>query len=196
MSGKSCAKEMPPVVGPNGVRSRIQLYGWDSRQEIWSGPNELSSVCAGSQRLAAEFRTAPGRSWYGPVTGLTPDEPEDRFFALVHDLGDCAVAMIYCDESKAGPAEIVAVLPAGRRSTLRPEFAFEFLAFAGFLGAVGKGGETVVHEGIESAVAETSASDALVVTISSGLWASDLDHVLSGCVQRVAIAMLRWLRKP
>jgi hypothetical protein len=79
---------------------------------------------------------------------------------------------------------------------LRQEFAFEFLAFAGFLGAVGKGGETAVHEGITSAVAETAASDALVVTISSGLWASDLDHVLSGCVQRVAIAMLRWLRKP
>jgi hypothetical protein len=196
MSGKSCTKESPPVPGPSGVRSRIQLYGWDSRQEIWSGPNELSPVCAGSQRLAAEFKAAPGRSWYGPVTGLTLDEPEDRFFALEHDLGDCAVAMIYCDESKTGPVEIVAVLPASRRSSLRPEFAFEFLAFAGFLGAVGKGGETAVHEGISSAVAETAASDALVVTISSGLWASDLDHVLSGCVQRVAIAMLRWLRKP
>ena len=46
----------------------------------------------------------------------------------MHDLSDCAIASVYCDESKAGPAEILAVIPAHRRSYLRDEFAFEFLA--------------------------------------------------------------------
>jgi hypothetical protein len=64
-----------------------------------------------------------------------------RFFALVRDLSDCGVASIYCDESKAGPAEILAVIPATRRSHLRDEFAFEFLAFARLLGSLSAGAE-------------------------------------------------------
>jgi hypothetical protein len=63
------------------------------------------------------------------LTCALPDERSNRFFILVHDLPDSAVASIYCDESKTGPAELVAVIPASRRSELREDFAFEFLAF-------------------------------------------------------------------
>jgi len=88
------------------------------------------------------------------------------------------------------------VIPAERRSRLRPEFAFEFLAFAGFLGSLGGGdAELEVSEGVTTALEESSVTDSLVFSISTGLWTSDLDHVLSRCVEQTTIAVLRWLRK-
>jgi hypothetical protein len=113
----------------------------------------------------------------------------------VHDLSDCAVASIYCDESKAGPAEILAVIPADRRSHLRDEFAFEFLTFARFLGSLGAGSELQVHDAIESAIAEQRAPNVFIFSISSGLWPSDLDPVLSLCVEKVAVTLCQWLNE-
>jgi hypothetical protein len=129
------------------------------------------------------------------MTCTAPGELAGRFFLVIHDLRDCAVAMIYCEESKAGPVEILAIVPAERRSRLRPEFAFEFLAFAGFLGSLGSGAELEVSDGIEAALGETSVSDTLVLSISTGLWDRDLDCVLSRCAEQTTIAVLRWLRK-
>jgi hypothetical protein len=103
--------------------------------------------------------------------------------------------MIYCNESKTGPAEILAALPAERRTNLRPEFAFEFLAFARFLGSVDAGAELKVHDAITAALAETRDCDSLVFSIGSGLWPSDLDHVLSQCVEKIAVTLLCWLRE-
>lgn len=103
--------------------------------------------------------------------------------------------MLYCGESKTGPAEIVAVIPPERRPRLRPDFAFEFLAFAGFLGSIGTGAALQVHDGIAAALAETGEADSLVFSISTGLWAKDLDHVLSLCVETTASAMLEWLHE-
>jgi hypothetical protein len=111
----------------------------------------------------------------------------------VHDLSDCAIASIYCDESKAGPAEILAVIPAHRRAHLRSEFAFEFLAFASFLGSLSAGAELQVHDAIASAIADQSDSTTLVFSISSGLLPSDLDPVLSCCVEKVAVTLCQWL---
>jgi|SRR5271157_4457484 len=172
---------------------RIDLYGWDSRTESWHGPNELSCDSPPDKRLLQALRATPGRSWYGTVQCRTPGEPAARFFALVHDLSDCAIASIYCDESKAGPAEILAAIPAGRRSRLRDDFAFEFLAFARFLGSISAGAELQVHDAIASAIADQRESKAFVFSISSGLWPSDLDHVLSRCVEKVAVTLCQWL---
>jgi len=116
-----------------------------------------------------------------------------RFFALVRDLSDCGVASIYCDESKAGPAEILAIVPANRRSELRDEFAFEFLAFARFLGSFSPAAELRVHDAIASAVADQHDSKTSVFSISTGLWPSDRDHILSRCVERVAVTLCQWL---
>lgn len=135
---------------------------------------------------------ATGPSWFGPVSCSAPDEPSARFFVVAHALPDCAVATIYCEESKAGPAEIVAAIPAQRRARLRPEFAFEFLAFAGFLGSLGGGAELEVGEALSAALAEAPASDSLVFSITTELWTSDLDHVLSRCAEQTALALLRW----
>jgi hypothetical protein len=143
--------------------------------------------------LLRDLRAVPGKSWYGRVNCHTSGGPTTRFFAIVHDLYDCAVASIYCDESKVGPAEILAAIPAGRRAHLRDEFAFEFLAFARFLGALGAGAELQVHDGIASAIAEQGESKALVFSISSGSWPSDLDPDLSRCVEKVALTLCQWL---
>jgi hypothetical protein len=148
-----------------------------------------------SQRLEDALLSAPGASWFGPVSCFAPGEPVTHFFVLVHDLTDCAVAAIYCEESKAGPLEIVAAIPAERRARLRPEFAFEFLAFSGFLGSLGGGAEIEIDEAIAAAMAETPASDSLVFSISTGLWSADLDHILSRCVEQTAAAMLHWVNR-
>jgi hypothetical protein len=102
--------------------------------------------------------------------------------------------MVYCDESRTGPMELITIIPAERRSLLRPDFAFELIAFASFLGSVGGGADLAISEGIESALAETSLSDSLVFSIGTGLWTSDLEHVLSRCVEKIAVAMLDWLQ--
>jgi hypothetical protein len=122
-----------------------------------------------------------------------PAEPAGRFFALVHDLSDCAVALLYCDESKAGPAEILAVIPPDRHLRLRDEYAFEFLAFARFLGSVGASTEFQVHEAIVSAVAEHRDAGTLAFSLSSGLWPDDFGPVLSRCVEKVAVTLCQWL---
>jgi len=181
---------------PDQVERSIQLYGWDLRSRTWHGPCELDFAGARSHRLTEALANATGPSWFGPVACSVPGEPACRFFVVIHDLKDCVVSTIYCEESKAGPVEIVAVIPAERRSELRPEFAFEFLAFAGFLGSLGGGAELEVSEGVETALEESSVSDSLAFSISTGLWSSDLDHVLSRCVEQTTIAVLRWLRKP
>jgi len=175
---------------------KVHLYGWDSRSKNWHGPNELGDCSVPDKRLLRALRATPGRSWYGRVHCSSVGDGSGRFFALVHDLSDCAIAMIYCDESKAGPAEIVAVVPPGRRSRLRDEFAFEFLAFARFLGSLGAEAELQVHEAVVAALANREDSETLVFSISSGMWPGELDPILSRCVERVALALCQWMDEP
>ena len=137
-----------------GVQTCALPIWWDSRSETWYGPNELGCCSLPDRRLLQALRAVPGRSWYGPVSCFTSGEPASRFFTLVHDLSDCAIASIYYAESKAGPAEILTVIPADRRSHLRDEFAFEFLAFVCFLGSLSAGAELQVHDAIASAIAD------------------------------------------
>jgi len=171
----------------------VQLYGWDSQGHIWHGPNELSANVGGLQRLTDSMLASPGRSWYGPVSCTVTGEQPGRFFVLAHKLRDCGVALVYCDESKTGPAEIVAVIPAAVRPRIRPDFAFELLAFCSFLCPAPEGADLAIHEGIAAAFTETSPADSLVFSIGSDLWVSDADHSLSLCIEKVASAMLRWM---
>lgn len=175
---------------------KIQLYGWDGRAGNWYGPNELDYSSGSDQRLFEALRNTPGTSWYGPVNCAAPGGPSNRFFALIHDLGDCIMALIYCYESKAGPAEIVTVIPAERRGRLREEFPFEFLAFTSFLGSTAASVGEEIHSRVAAALAETENSESLVFSIGTGSWAADLEFILSLCVEKVAIAMLRWACEP
>lgn len=172
---------------------QVHLYGWDARTESWNGPTGLDFSHRGSRHLVQALQAAPGGSWYGPVSCNLPGEAPARFFSLIHALGDCAVAMIYCNDSRTGPVEIVTVVPPELRARLRPDFAFEFVAFARFLGAVSEAGALTLHDLMESAIRGSEASEALVFSIGTGLWTSDLDHVLSCCVEKVALSMLEWV---
>ena len=175
-----------------GQSAITQLYGWDARSSTWYGPNEFGGEEPSTSMLDA-LRQAHGQSWYGLVPCRFGREASTRLFALVHASDDCATAMIYCNESKAGPAEIVAVLPAERRPRLREDFAFEFLSFARFLGSIRAQDELKLHEAITSAIAETSPAESLIFSIGSGMWPRDLDHVLSQCVEKISVTLLAWL---
>ena len=171
----------------------IHLYGWDSRTGTWSGPTGLGAAGRVSRRLLENLRATPGGSWFGPLKFSSPGEPPARFFAIIQGLEDCAVAMVYCGDSKTGPAEVLAVVPAEYRSRLRPEFAFEFLAFASFLGAVSESAAITVQDRIAAAIEESSAADSLVFSLCTGLWPSDRDPVLSQCIETIAMSLLPWL---
>ncbi|MBS1874035.1 MAG: hypothetical protein JSU00_12540 [Acidobacteria bacterium] len=116
-------------------------------------------------------------------------------FALIHDVGDCAISLLYCDESKTGPTEIVIVLPPSRRDQLRTDFGFEALAFMTFLRAVPKGAELTLHDGINAAVKEGPADASLVFAIGTGVWPADCDFVLSQCAEDLAAATIDWLSR-
>jgi hypothetical protein len=163
---------------------------------MWHGPTELGSSELPDKRLLRALRTVASNgsnSWYGTVHCCTSSEPVSRFFVVLNDLSDSVIASIYCDESKAGPAEILAVVPANRRSRLRDEFAFEFLAFVRFLGTLSAGAELQLHDAIASVVAEQHNSRNLVFSISSVIWPGDLDRALSCCVEKIAVTLCRWL---
>ena len=181
---------------PDAVEQNVQVYGWDLRTRVWHGPHELNLAGARHHRLVEALGKTPGASWHGPVTCTSRGELNCRFFVVTHDRGDCGVAMIYSEESKAGPVEIMAVVPASRRARLRPEFAFEFVAFAGFLGSLSGGADVEVNEGIEAALQATAASDSLVFSLSTDIWTSDQELVLSRCVEQTAAALLHWLARP
>ena len=175
------------------ITEKAQLYGWDARLRFWHGPDEMDTAAGnGSRRLVDALRRSSGKSWYGPVQSAASGGAPARFFAVVQDLGDAAVGTLYCGESKTGPAEIVAVLPAARRSRLRPEFAFEFLAFASFVGSVAGETDMEIHNHLAAALAETPASDSLVFSIATGLLDGDADYLLSSAVEKIALARLHW----
>jgi len=179
--------------GSSAEEGCIQLYGWDSPTETWNGPTGLSVSLPPSRRLLQALEATPGRSWYGPVNCVVPGEAPTRFFSLIHALCDCAVALIYCHDSRTGPVQIVAVIPLELRARLRPDFPFEFVAFAQFLGALSQAGALTVHDLMTTAIREAQFSEALVFSISTGLWTSDQDHVLSCCVEKIALSMLGWV---
>jgi len=62
-----------------------------------------------------------------------------------------------------------------------------------FLGSLSPAAELQVHDAIAAAIGDQSDSKTSVFSISSGLWPSDLDHVLSRCVERVAVTLCQWL---
>ena len=175
----------------NLAKDTVQLYGWDAETGNWSGPTELGSTVRGSKRLMEELRNMCGKSWYGPLNCASSGQPTARFFTVIHKLGDCSMAMIYCNDSKAGPAALVVVVPVELRARLRPDFAFEFLAFARFLGAIGESAAMTVHDRMAAAIEETSDADSLVFAVGTGLWASDRDHVLSQCIETIAVSLLQ-----
>ena len=178
---------------PRRTQCRLQLYGWDSPTKTWSGPCALNPLPV-SRRLLASLRSAPGGSWYGRVNSRVAGQ-DARFFVLVHALRDCALALIYCDDSKNGPAEIVVTIPPHFETRLRPDFAFELTAFACFLDGLSEDDALRVQDLMAAAITDAQPGDALTFSIGTGLWTSDLAYLLSNCVEQVATVTLRWMEE-
>ena len=171
----------------------IILYGWDSKSQGWYGPEELEYSLRGWRRLLDKLRTLPG-SWYGRLTDRSPGQPPLSFCASIHDLGDSALGIIDLEGSPGGPLEVVAVVPGQRVKKLRPEFAFEFLAFLKFLeGAQNLGSELIIHDHIERVLKETDESRTLVFSIETRFVQSELHSVISAHVGKLTMSMVAWM---
>lgn len=194
VSNPECRRSVRPraMCVPCGAKP-IRMYGWDSPSESWHGPNDLGYCTTPNGRLLRGLRAAPGNSWWGPVSCRAPGVEPVRMFALIHELPEGALALLYCDESKTGPIEVVMVLPAERLPQLTEELPFALLGFARLFGVISPQAELTVHEAVGAAIADRSPCRALVLSFSSGLWPVDLEPALSCCVEQVAMTLCQWL---
>jgi hypothetical protein len=110
--------------------------------------------------------------------------------------GQVMVRSLELQPAGAGLHALLVAIPPGLGERVRPDFAFEFVAFARFLEALSEDAALTVHDLIAASIAEAQPADALVFSISTGLWPSDLDDVLSNCVETAALSMLHWVAEP
>ena len=124
-----------------------------------------------------------------PVPGL----PGMDFQTTVYDLTDAGLAMVHLDGFPHAPIGVVAVIPAQRRQHLRPEFAFGFVSFLSFLGAMASpDSELAIHDYVES-VLRTDTASSLIFTMEGSQLDSDTSIVASAYFENLSIAMLQWL---
>ena len=173
-------------------RHNVHLYGWDCETQSWNGPNELEYTLQGARRILQKLRNAPG-AWYGKLSCSVPDEPPLSFHTIIHDLGDAGLALIDMEDSTSGPMEVLAVIPNQRLARIRPDFAFEFLAFLRFLGGHASiGSELTIHDYIQNTL-DTDRESSLIFSINIGSIVPEVDIVLSRHIERLSMSMLQWL---
>lgn len=173
-------------------KPNVHLYGWDCESQAWHGPNELKYTLQGSRRILQKLRNTPG-SWYGKLSCSVPDEPPLNFHTIIHDLGDAGLAVIDMEDSPSGPLEVLAVIPKQRLARVRPDFAFEFLAYLRFLGGHSSfGSELTIHDCIQNTL-ETDKESSLIFSINIGVIVPEVDIVLSKHIERLSMSMLQWL---
>jgi hypothetical protein len=77
---------------------------------------------------------------------------------------------------------------------LRPEFAFEFLAFLRFLeGAENLGSELIIHDQIEGVLREADESRTRVFSIETRFVDPELHSILSGHLGKLIMSMVAWM---
>ena len=111
-------------------RTARRIAWRDSGAGAWHGPTELTFTLRGCGRILSQLRELPG-SWYGKLRTEAPEEPPLGFHVSIHDLGDAGLALLDIEGSPGGPLEVVLAIPAQRRARIRPDLAFEFVAFLG-----------------------------------------------------------------
>jgi hypothetical protein len=170
----------------------IHLYGWNDEGGFWHGPTEIAPGLNGSGSILRKLRNAPG-TFHGKLHCSVPGLPGVNFQTTVYDLTDAGLAMVHLDGFPHAPIGVVAVIPAERRWHLRPEFAFGFVSFLSFLGAMASpDSELAIHDYLES-VLRTDTASALVFTMEGPQLDSDASIVASAYFENLSIAMLQWL---
>ena len=171
----------------------VELHGWDSLAGAWYGPTELTFTLRGCGRILSQLRELPG-SWYGKLRLEAPEEPPLNFQVSIHDLWDAGLALLDIGGSPGGPLEVVLVIPAQRRARLRPDMAFEFVAFLGFLrGLEMPGSEMAIHEYIQRVVGEADRRSTLVFSIETRFVVPESRMSISQQAERLAMSMIAWM---
>jgi hypothetical protein len=171
----------------------IALHGWDSRGQVWHGPDELAYTLSGSREILRKLRPLAG-SWHGRLHAQMSGQLSLNFFASIHDLGDVGLATIDLEGSPGGPLEVTLVVPAHRRASIRKDFAFECAAFLRFLeGPESSGAELAIHDYIHRVLSETPPATTLVFSIETRILEREVQILIAEQVERLAISMIAWM---
>lgn len=171
----------------------IALHGWDSRGQVWHGPDELAYEISGSREILRKLRPLAS-SWHGRLHAQMAGQLSLNFCASIHDLGDAGIAIIDLEGSPGGPLEVTLVVPAHRRARVREDFAFEFAAFLRFLeGPKSSGSELAIHDYIHRVLSETGATTTLVFSVETRFLESEVQILIAEQVERLAISMIAWM---
>jgi len=170
----------------------IHLYGWNDQGGFWHGPTEIEPALNGRGSILRKLKNAPG-TFHGKLRCSVPGLPGMDFQTTVYDLTDAGLAMVHLDGFPHAPIGVVAVIPAERRPHLRPEFAFGFVSFLSFLGAMtSPDSELAINDHLES-VLRTDTASTLIFTMEGSQLDSDTSIVASAYFENLSMAMLQWL---
>ena len=171
------------------IEGEIHLYGWNDQGGFWHGPTEIAPVLNGAGSILRKLRNASG-TFHGKLRGNVRGIPGVAFQTTVYDLTDAGLAMVNLD---GVPIGVVAVIPAQRRDHLRSEFAFGFVSFLSFLGAMASpDSELAMYDYVEN-VLRTDTSSALIFTVERSRLDPDTSIVTSAFFENLSKAMLQWL---
>ena len=170
----------------------IHLYGWNDQGRFWHGPTEIEPALHGTGSILRKLKNAPG-TFHGKLRCSVPGLPSMDFQTTVYDLTDAGLAMLHLDGFPHAPIGVVAVIPAERRQHLRPEFAFGFVSFLSFLGAMATpDSELAINDYVEN-VLRTDTGSALIFTMEGSQLDSETSIVASAYFENLSMAMLQWL---
>jgi hypothetical protein len=171
----------------------VALHGWDSRDQVWHGPDELAYTLSGSREILRKLRPLAS-SWHGRLHAQMPGRLSLNFCASIHDLGDAGLAIIDLEGSPGGPLEVTLVVPTHRRARIRKDFAFEFAAFLRFLeGTESSGSELPIHDYIHRVLCDADAATTLVFSIETRFLERDVQILIAEQVERLAMSMIAWI---
>ena len=169
---------------------RIELHGWDSGAFAWYGPDEMAFRPSGCRYLVRKLLELPG-SWHGVLRSRVAGEAPLAFRASFHDLVDAGLGTIEMDGSPGGPLQIVLVVPAARRTRVRPELAFEFASFLRFLeGPETIGTELAIHDYVQRVLDQTAGSATLVFSVETRSIPAEVRLHLSQEAEKLITAMV------
>ena len=181
---------MSEIAQPEG---RVELHGWDSLAGAWYGPAELTFTLRGCEPVQSQLRETPG-SWYGKLRTKAPGEPPLGFRISIHDLWDAGLALLDTEGSPGGPLEVVLAIPARRRARMRPDMAFELVAFLSFLRGLEKpGSEMAIHDYIQRVLEEADRLSTLVFSIETRFVVPESRMLISQQAERLAMTMIAWM---
>ena len=134
--------------------------------------------------------------WHGKLRAHGPGAPPLTLCAQIYDLGDAGLATVDMEGSPGGPLEIVLVVPAARRSRIRPELSFEFASYTRFLeGAESQGTEIAIHDHVERTLHETDPATTVVISVETRFVPSEVRVLIADAAERLTMALIAWLEE-